>query len=166
MKHSHLLIIFILVFTSTTASATSWPLDVLEISYQVDHSDRIIAGNVSNIEQFENHTVVTIKVDEWLMNPLPEDEIFVITEIGIGYELVGEPKFTENETVILMLEDINVSENRFRVRWGEFGKHPISDKEAIVREIAKPEIPFLELTGGLAALVTVFLIYYWYSYRK
>ncbi|WP_440956209.1 hypothetical protein ACSAZK_04495 [Methanosarcina sp. Mfa9] len=166
MKHSHLLTIFLLVFTSTTASATSWPPEVLEISYQVDHSDRIIVGYVSNIEQFGNHTVVTIKVDEWLMNPLPEEEIIVVTEIGTGYELVGEPKFTENETVILMLDDVNVSENRFRVGWGEFGKHPISDKEAISREIAKPEIPFLELTGGLAALVTVFLIYYWYRNRK
>lgn len=62
-----------------------------EISYQIEHTDRIIAGNVSNIEQFENYMLVTIEVNEWLIN----------------------------EHVILMLKDINVSENEFKVTFAE-----------------------------------------------
>ena len=39
-------------------------------------------------------------------------------------------------------------------------------KEAIEREMTKPNISLLDLAGGLAVLVTFFLIYDWYKNRR
>ena len=166
MKQKHLIVILILIFSSTNASATEWPSEVSELSYQVDHSDRIVVGNVIDIQIFYDYTLVTMEVDDWLMNSLPSEEITIKTEIGTNVILEGEPTFTENETTILMLKDVNVSENMFRVRWGDVGKHPISEKETIEKEIAKPDISLLSIAGGLAVLVTLFLIYDWYTNRR
>lgn len=135
MKQTHLLIILVLIFASTNAAATIWPQEVLEIPYQINNSDRIMTGTVTDIQPFYNYTLVTIEVDDWLMNPLPSEKITVITEIGTNVIVMGEPKFTENETVLLMLEDVNVSENRFKVLYGELGKYPLSNKDAILREL-------------------------------
>lgn len=60
MKLFKSFILLILILTTSSALATEWPPEVAEISYQIEHSDRIIAGNVTNIEEFENYTLVTI----------------------------------------------------------------------------------------------------------
>jgi len=135
MKRTHLFLILILIFSSTNATATIWIPEAFEIPYQINHSDRIITGTVTDIQQYYAHTEVTIEVDEWLMGPLPLEEITLITEIGKFSERMGEPKFTENETVLLMLKDVDVSDNRFKVLYGEPGKHLLSDKDIILREL-------------------------------
>lgn len=112
-----------------------WTPEAFEIPYQINHSDRIITGTVTDIQQYYDRTEVAIEVDEWLMGPLPLEEITVITEIGKFSECMGEPKFTENETVLLMLKDVDVSDNRFKVLYGEPGKHLLSDKDIILREL-------------------------------
>lgn len=124
-----------MIFSSTNATATIWTPEAFEIPYQINHSDRIITGTVTDIQQYYDRTEVAIEVDEWLMGPLPLEEITVITEIGKFSERIGEPKFTENETVLLMLKDADVSDNRFKVLYGEPGKHLLSDKDIILREL-------------------------------
>jgi hypothetical protein len=135
MKRTLLFLILILIFSSTNATATIWTPEAFEIPYQINHSDRIITGTVTDIQQYYDRTEVAIEVDEWLMGPLPLEEITVITEIGKFSERIGEPKFTENETVLLMLKDVDVSDNRFKVLYGEPGKHLLSDKDIILREL-------------------------------
>ncbi len=41
-----------------------------------------------------------------------------------------------NETAILILEDMDVSENRFRMVCGEAGKHTLSDRDAILEALS------------------------------
>lgn len=135
MKRTLLFLILILIFSSTNATATMWTPEAFEIPYQINHSDRIITGTVTDIQQYYDRIEVAIEVDEWLMGPLPLEEITVITEIGKFSERMGEPKFTENETVLLMLKDVDVSDNRFKVLYGEPGKHLLSDKDIILREL-------------------------------
>ncbi|MCM1986840.1 hypothetical protein [Methanococcoides seepicolus] len=135
MKRTLLFLILILIFSSTNATATIWTPEAFEIPYQINHSNRIITGTVTDIQQYYDRTEVAIEVDEWLMGPLPLEEITVITEIGKFSERIGEPKFTENETVLLMLKDADVSDNRFKVLYGEPGKHLLSDKDIILREL-------------------------------
>ncbi len=57
------------------------------------------------------------------------------TEEGRNVRVAGAASFTADETVILMLEDEKVSESRFRVMFGEVGKHPVSDRDEVVREL-------------------------------
>ena len=166
MKQTHLLIILMLIFASANVAVASYAPQTSKISFQVDYSDRIVIGTVMDIQTFYNYTLVTIEVNEWLMNPLHSEKITVKTDMGTNVVVEGNPTFTENETTILMLEDVNVSENIFRVRWGELGKHPISEKETIEKEIDKPDILLFSLAGGLAVLVTLFLIYDWFKNRR
>ena len=102
-----------------------------EISYQVPRADRIVAGTVTDVRAFYDHTVVTIEVDEWLRNPLPAKAITVRTECGTNVWTEDEASFVANETAILMREGVDASENRFKMVCGEVGKHPLSDRDAI-----------------------------------
>ena len=134
MQKKIVLTIFILLFTTTNAHAL-WIPEAHMLSYQINDSDRIVIGNVTNIQEHLKYSVVTIKVDEWLMGPLPSNEIEVITERGYMYINNNEPRFYTGESVILMLQDINVAENRFKVTIGEPGKHPITDRDEIINEL-------------------------------
>ncbi|NJD54395.1 MAG: hypothetical protein FIB07_16220 [Candidatus Methanoperedens sp.] len=77
-----LLGIFALTLFSNAAVSTIWAPEAFEIQYQVNHSDRIIIGTVKEQRAGFESTDVTISVDEWLKNPLPRNEIIVITERG------------------------------------------------------------------------------------
>jgi hypothetical protein len=110
-----------------------------EISYQVPRADRIVIGTVTDIQAFYNYTIVTIEVDEWLRNPLPAKAITVRTECGTGVRTEDEASFAANETAILMLEDVDASKNRFRMVCGEVGKHPPSERNAILKAIASSD---------------------------
>ena len=59
--------------------------------------------------------------------------------IGTNVITEDEPTFSPNETIILMLEDVNISEDRFGVVFGEPGKHPLSDKDAVLQVLAAIE---------------------------
>jgi len=102
----------------------------------VPRADRIAIGTVTDIQPFHDHTIVTIEVDEWLDSPLPAKAITVRTEGGTNVWVEDEASFAVNETAILMLEDVDASESRFMILCGEAGKHPISDRDAILTEIS------------------------------
>ncbi len=50
-----------------------------EIPYQIENSDRIVIGTVSEINPGYSNTIYTITVKEWLYNPLSVDTIKVET---------------------------------------------------------------------------------------
>ncbi|WP_132130893.1 hypothetical protein [Methanohalophilus euhalobius] len=100
--------------------------------------------------------MVTIEVNEWLMNRLPRDEIIVRTEVGTSFEIEGATRFNQSEQVILMLKDISVSENEFKVTFMENGKHPLSEKDEVMNKLTK-ESPFI---GVFRSLVAIFLVVY------
>ena len=136
MKHALTLLALLLILASATTIAAMLIGEAGEISYQVPRADRIVLGTVTDIQAFHDHTIVTIEVDEWLRNPLPAKAITVRTECGTGVRTEDEASFAANETAILMLEDVDASENRFMILCGEAGKHPISDRDAILKEIS------------------------------
>jgi hypothetical protein len=135
MAHASTLLAMLLIIASATTTAAMLVKGAGEISYQVPRADRIVVGTVTDIQTFYGHTIVTIEVDEWLRNPLPAKAITVRTECGTGVRTEDEASFAANETAILMLEDVDASENRFMILCGEAGKHPISDRDAILKEI-------------------------------
>ena len=129
-------ILILLTLASATTTAAMLVEGAGEISYQVPRADRIAIGTVTDIQAFYDHTIVTIEVAEWLNNPLPAETITVRTECGTGVRTEDEASFATNETAILMLEDVDASENRFMILCGEAGKHPTSDRDAILKEIS------------------------------
>ena len=139
MKQINILFALILLLASTNVAAALLIEEAGEIPYQINHSDRIIIGTVTDIQPFYDYTIVTIGVDEWLMNPLSTETITVRTKIGTNVVTEDEPTFAPNETIILMLEDVNISEDRFGVVFGEPGKHPLSDRDAVLQELAARE---------------------------
>ncbi len=129
-------ILILLTLASATTTAAILVVGAGEISYQVPRADRIAIGTVTDIQPSHDHTIVTIEVDEWLRNPLPAETITVRTECGTNVRTDDEASFEANETAILMLEDVDTSENRFVILCGEAGKRPMSDRDAILKEIA------------------------------
>ena len=146
MKHTSTLLAMLLILTSATTTAAMLTVEAGEISYQVPRADRIAIGTVTDIRSFYDHTTVTIEVEEWLRNPLPAKAITVRTECGTGVWTEDEASFAANETAILMLKDVDASENRFRLVCGDVGKHPISDRDAILEELERSDRP--QRNGG------------------
>jgi hypothetical protein len=136
MKHASTLLALLLIFASVNTTAAALVEEAYEVPYQVSRADRIAIGTVTDIRSFHDHTIVTIEVDEWLDSPLPAKAITVRTECGTGVWTEDEASFAANETAILMLEDVDASENRFMILCGEAGKRPISDRDAILTEIS------------------------------
>jgi len=124
MKHTSTLLAMLLVFASANAAAALLIEEAGEIPYQINESDRIMIGTVTDIQSSYDHTIVTIEVDYWLKNPLPAETITVRTECGTNVWTDDEASFASNETAILMLEDVGASESRVRMVCGEVGKHP------------------------------------------
>ncbi len=180
MKQINILFTLILLLASTNVATAELIAEAADIPYQINHSDRIIIGTVTDIQQFYDHTIVTIGVDEWLMNPLSTESITVRTKIGTNVITEDEPTFALNETIILMLEDVNINEDRFGVVFGVPGKHPLSDRDAVLQELAAREqaqseddsdideipaneIPFFGVTATLMILIGAVLLA---NYRK
>ncbi|WP_440945171.1 hypothetical protein ACSAZL_13545 [Methanosarcina sp. T3] len=109
--------------------------ETAEIPYQINHSDRIVIGKVSEIDTHYGYTIHTITVKEWLYNPFPVKTIKVRTEIGTNAWTEDEAEFILNESVLLMLKDENLGEQLFRVATHFPGKHPVSDKDAVIEEL-------------------------------
>src|SRR5665648_571018 len=141
--------LMILLVVSTNIATAVLIEEAYEIPYQINHSDRIIIGTVTNIQPFSDYTIVAIGVDEWLMNPLSTETITVRTKIGTDFWTEDEPTFVLNETIILMLEDVSIDDDRFGVVFGEPGKHPISDKDAVLQELAAREQAQIEGNSDL-----------------
>ena len=110
--------------------------EATKIPYQVNNSDRIVIGTVSKIIDYGRYTIITITVNEWLYNPLPAKTIQVRTESGSSFWTEDEAEFTtHNESVLLMLKDKDLNKQLFSVTFGFPGKHPISDRDAVVKEL-------------------------------
>jgi hypothetical protein len=109
--------------------------EAAEIPYQVNTSDRIIIGTVSEVDVHYDHTIFTITVEEWLYNPLPAEKIKVRTETGKYVWTEDQAEFTLNESVLLMLRDENLDKQLFSVSVGFPGKRPVSDRDAVIEEL-------------------------------
>jgi len=149
MKQINILFALILLLALTNVATAMLIEEAYEIPYQINHSDRIIIGTVTDIQLFYDYTIVEVGVDEWLMNPLPTEIITVRTKIGTDFWTEDEPTFALNETIILMLEDVSIDDDRFGVVFGEPGKHPISDKDAVLQELAAREQAQIEGNSDL-----------------
>jgi hypothetical protein len=130
-----ILLTFVLLFLTSIIAAASFASEAAETSYQINNSDRIIVGTVSEINMSRNHTIATIKVNEWLYNPLPTGTIKVRSERGTNLLTTVEVEFVQNESVLLMLNDVDLDKQLFRVGIGVPGKHPASDRDAVIEEL-------------------------------
>ena len=134
-------ILFSLLFTAVFLLMVPNPVAALmspeayEIPYQINNSDHIVIGKVNNIEAFDNYTDNTIAVNEWLYNPLPSKTIIVRTNMGAHTWQEDEAQFNQNESVLLMLNDQNPDKGIFSMSIGSAGKHPISDRDAVIKEL-------------------------------
>ncbi len=128
--------IFALSLSSNVAVSTSWTKEAGELPFQVNQSDRIVIGTVKSINPGFEFTDVTISVDEWLKNPLSRDEITVRTEQGTNAFTAGAANFSLGKKALLMLKDEDAEKGRFRMLNMELGKHNISDRDAVIKEIA------------------------------
>ncbi|WP_052286225.1 hypothetical protein [Methanococcoides burtonii] len=165
MKQTLLLIILVLILTSTSSASSLVTEETDDMQYQVNHSDTIIVGKVVDI----NFAIFTIEIEEWLKNPQPTENITVTTFVGFGVPNEDYVHFSINETVILMLrKDTLINESMFRVVSGSYGKHPVSDKDEIVKaiefeneideEIPSNDIPFIGFVGISIAVSSAFLL--------
>ena len=191
MKQRNILFALILLLASTNVATALLSSETAEIPYQINHSDRIIIGTVTDIQPFYDYTIVTIGVDEWLMNPLSTETITVRTKIGTNFWTEDEPTFVLNETIILMLEDVNINEDRFGVVFGTPGKHLPSDRDAVLQEldareqaqieddsdmggktvddvpvndVSANEIPFIGIAGTLMIVIGAVLLAHYRKY--
>ena len=143
MKQIHIMFALVLMLASANTAAAVLIKEAYEIPFQINESDRIIVGTVTDVQSFSYHTIVTIEVAEWLKNPPPKNLITVQTDVGTidtGIES-DEASFTVNESMILMLKDVNINEYRFAVVFGKLGKHPLSDMDAVSQELPpKPAV--------------------------
>lgn len=130
-------IIFALILLLLVSSPAGAALiaESAEIPYQINNSDRIVIGTVSNIQEYYDYTIFEITVDEWLYNPLPAETVKVRTETGTNVWTEDQAEFELNESVLLMLRDKNQDKELFSVSVGFPGKHPVSDRETVIEEL-------------------------------
>jgi len=130
-----LLFTFVLVLLAPSLASAVMTPEAFEIPYQINNTDRIVVGTVSQLVEYSNYTIVTITVKEWLYNPLPTNTIRIRTEIGTNGMIEDEAEFKTNESVLLMLKDEVIDKYLFRLFVGYAGKHPISDRDAVIKEL-------------------------------
>ena len=130
-----IIIIFALVLLAPNSAAASIAEEATRIPYQVNNTDRIIIGTVSEIHVYDYYTSSIITVKEWLYNPLPVTNITVRTRIGNNMSVEDEAEFTLHESVLLMLKDGDLDKQLFDVTFGFPGKRPVSDRDAVIEEL-------------------------------
>lgn len=106
-----------------------------EIPYQINNSDRIVIGTVSEIHTYETYTIYLITVQEWLYNPLPVKTIKVESKTGSNLWVEDEARFTLNESALIMLKDVDLDKQLFSVTFGFPGKRPTTDRDAVIEEL-------------------------------
>jgi hypothetical protein len=139
MKPIHSLFILftltLLLLCAPGPAAAELIAESAEIPYQINSSDRIVIGTVSDIQEHYDYTIFTITVKEWLYNPLPTETIKVRTETGTNFWTEDQAEFTLNESVLLMLRDKDLDKQLFSVSVGFPGKRPVSDRDAVIEEL-------------------------------
>jgi len=136
MKHLNLFpMVFTLILLLLVPNIAVALIDAeaAKIPYQVNNSDRIIIGTVSKIDTYSSYTIYTVKVKEWLYNPIPTDTIKIQSKIGTNLAVEDEVEFAQNESALLMLNDGNLDELLFRVPLGL--KYSVSDRDAVIEEL-------------------------------
>ncbi|MDI3540354.1 MAG: hypothetical protein PWQ52_1477, partial [Methanolobus sp.] len=88
-----LIVLFIVALISISVVSAELPAESAEIPYQVSHSDRIAVGTVTGIRSFEEYSIVTVDVHEWLKNPISAETINIRTGIGTVLDTEDEPRF-------------------------------------------------------------------------
>ncbi|MDD4249343.1 MAG: hypothetical protein PHT13_09550 [Methanosarcina sp.] len=134
-----ILFALILIFLVPVPAAALLIPEAAEIPYQINTSDRIVIGTVNVIDVHYDHTIFTITVEEWLYNSLPAETIKVRTETGRNVWTEDQAEFTLNESVLLMLRDEEPDKQLFSVSVGFPGKHPVSDRDAVIEELKVQE---------------------------
>ena len=138
MKHLNLFpMVFTLILLLLVPNIAVALIDAeaAKIPYQVNNSDRIIIGTVSKIDTYSSYTIYTVKVKEWLYNPLPTKTIIVRTNIGTNASTEDEAEFNKNESVLLMLKDQRPDKGIFYMSLGFLGKHPATDRDIVIEEL-------------------------------
>lgn len=138
MKRLNLLsIIFTITLLLLVPNLAAAMLDAktAEIPYQINNSDRIMVGTVSKVIDYGRYTITTIAVNEWLYNPLPAKTIKVRTETGSSHWTEDEAEFTKNESVLIMLKEVDIDKQLFNVTFGFPGKHPATDRDTVIKEL-------------------------------
>ncbi|AKB56111.1 MULTISPECIES: hypothetical protein [Methanosarcina] len=130
-----ILFTFILLILAPTLATALFTPEAAEIPYQINNSDRIVIGTVSEIDVADYYTNNTITVKEWLYNPLPTKTIIVRTNIGANASTEDEAEFAKNESVLLMLKDQRPDKGVFYMSLGFLGKHPATDRDAVIKEL-------------------------------
>ena len=133
-----ILFTFILLLLTSSLAAAVFTQEASEIPYQINNSDHIVIGTVSEVETHDDFANNTITVDEWLYNPLSEKVIIVRTT-----SWAEDARFSKNESVLLMLNDKspipisneNPEKGVFYMDFGELGKHSVSDRDAVIKEL-------------------------------
>lgn len=132
---SILLFTFTLLLLIPYIAAAALTQESAEIPHQINASDRIVIGTVSEIHTYDTYSVNTIMVKEWLYNPLPAKTIKVTNKLGTNLRVEDQAEFTLNENVLLMLKDSDPQKLLFTVSVGYPGKHPVSDRDAVINEL-------------------------------
>lgn len=127
-----MLFTFVLFLLTPTLATALLSAEAAEIPYQINNSDRIVIGTVSEINVADYYTNNTITVKEWLYNPLPAKTITVRTNIGTNAWQEDEAEFTLNESLLLMLKNQRPDKGVFRMSIGSPGKHPVSDRDEVI----------------------------------
>lgn len=130
-----ILFLSILLFLTPNLAAAIYSSEAAEIPYQINNSDRIAIGTVSETHVADYYTNNTITIKEWLYNPLPIKTIIVRTNIGANASTEDEAEFTKNESVLLMLKDQRADEGIFQMSLGFLGKHQVSDRDAVIEAL-------------------------------
>lgn len=130
-----ILFTFILLLLIPNLAAALFTPEAAEIPYQINNSDRIVIGTVSEVNVADYYTNNTITVKEWLYNPLPTKTIIVRTNIGANVSTEDEAEFTKNESILLMLKDQRPDKGVFHMSLGFLGKHPATDRDAVIEEL-------------------------------
>lgn len=128
-----------LFFLAPNPAAALLVPESAEIPYQINHSNRIVIGTVSDIQLHYDYTIFTITVEEWLYNSLPAETIRVRTETGRNVWTEDQAEFALNESVLLMLRDEEPDKQLFSVSVGFPGKRPVSDRDAVIEELKVQE---------------------------
>lgn len=129
------LFVLILLLLTPGPAAAILTKEAAEIPYQISTSDHIVIGTVSDIQEHYDYTIFAITVEEWLYNPLPAEIIKIRTETGKYVWTEDQAEFTLNESVLLMLRDKDPDKQLFSVSAGFPGKHPVSDRDAVIEEL-------------------------------
>lgn len=130
-----ILFTLILLLLVPNLAAAMLAEEVTKIPYQLNNSDRIVIGTVSKIDTYPSYTIYTISIKEWLYNPQPLKKIKVKSNMGSKVWVEDEVEFTKNESALLMLKDENLGKQLFRVFVGIAGKRPVSDRDAVIKEL-------------------------------